>query len=306
MFHLKIKDEYCIYILCIFALSCIFLDLYFIIGLTKEGFSNGFPTTFGLHLGSPSTIEFHLYCSSWFYLSLLLSSFIKINNTAYLKTAIVLFYYIFFELRNDGNYYISLQVLKGFILSQCIYFTFKFNIIKHIIYSIFPLYVLSIFLLMYCSNKTYMLIPIILCFEDNQKYNCKIGLPCKNVLLFTIYSIFIITISSIIAPHFISTKFHSNICCEQSFFLETSTIALYIGLLLSIKLKNSKYINIIKYILLLLIISSIESAFTTNDKQISKLNFVILFLLFGISFINVWNISDNVKHINNNVQNEKI
>ena len=299
MFYLKIKSEYYIYILCIFALSCIFLDLYFIIGLTKEGFSSGFPTTFGLHLGSPSTIEFHLYCSFWFYISLLLSSFIKLNNTSFLKTAIILFYYIFFKLRNDGDYYLVLQLLKGFILLQCIYFIFKYNIIKSIIYSMFPLYILSIFLFWYCPKKTYMFLPIIFCFKDDNKNNLKIELPCKNILLCIIYFILISIVSSIIAPYFISTKFHNNICYSQIFFLNISTFVSYIGLLLSLKLKDSKYINIIKYILLLLIIAHTECAFTTNNEQISKLNFVILFLLAGISFINVWQISDNTKYLGN-------
>lgn len=292
--------------LCIFALSCVFLDLHFTIGLTKEGFSNSFPTIFGLHLDSPSTIEFHLYCSSLFYISLLLSSFIKLDNTIYLKTAIILFYYIFFALRNNGNYYLVLQVLKGFMLSQYIYFIFKYNIIKLIIYSIFPLYILSIFIFMYYSPKIYMLLVFILSFKDEQKNNFKIGLPCKNILLCIIYFILISAMRSIVAPYFVSEKFHNNIYCLQNFFSYASILALYIGLLLSLKLKNSKYINIIKYILLLLIIAHIESAFTASNEQISKLNFIILFLLFGISFVNVLKFSDNIETLNNNIQTKKI
>lgn len=65
-----IKHKYYIYILGIFALSCLFLDLHSIIGFKKEGFYNG----------ALFTIRFHLYSSFLFYTSLLLS-FIQINNT---------------------------------------------------------------------------------------------------------------------------------------------------------------------------------------------------------------------------------
>lgn len=144
-----------------------------------------------------------------------------------------------------------------------------------------------------------MLLLIIFCFKNNQKYNVKIELPCKNILLSIVLFILISIIGFIIAPYFISTKFHNNICHTYLFFLNASILAIYIGLLISIKLKDSKYINIIKYVLLLLIIAHTESAFTTNNEQISALNFVILFLLSGISFVNIWPILDNMKYLEN-------
>ena len=210
---MNIKSRPYIYILCTLALSCLFLDLHTIIGLKKEGFCDGFPFTIG----------FHLYSSSLFYISLLLSSLIQINNTRFLKTAITLFYYTFFAFRNEVNFYLILQVLEGFILSQCIYCILKYNIIKPIVFSIFPLYILSIFIFMYCSEKNYMLFLLIICFKDT-----KIEGTYKNIILYILPFIPISIIGFIISSYFISTKFNNNICYEQFFFSGVITFSFYI------------------------------------------------------------------------------
>lgn len=146
-------------------------------------------------------------------------------------------------------------------------------------------YIMHIHILCILLSLWILVIKLIHEFYFKNIITKKNDLFYKNSLLFTITSLPVTIINSIIAPYFISTKFKRNICSEQRF---SSAVCIFpIGILITLIIRKYKYIRIVYYAILLLLILSTIMTFIIDNKQIRKLNCVISYLLSCFSITNI-------------------